>query len=78
MKYGHRLDCCTDRYVVLIRIITLGWMDNFRRVAEFRESAEMPKRRFTDEQTAFALRQAEAGSSVDKICRKLGFAEATF
>ncbi|SNT42198.1 putative transposase [Tropicimonas sediminicola] len=29
----------------------------------------MPKKRFTDEQIAFALRQAEAGMSVGEICR---------
>ena len=38
----------------------------------------MPKKRFTDEQIAFALRQAEAGTTVGEICRKLGVAEATF
>lgn len=38
----------------------------------------MPKKRFTDEQIAFALRQAEAGTSVSEICRKMGVAEATF
>lgn len=32
----------------------------------------MAKRRFTDEQIAFALRQAEAGTSVGEICRKMG------
>lgn len=38
----------------------------------------MPKKRFTDEQIAFAMRQAEAGTSVGEICRKMGVAEATF
>ena len=38
----------------------------------------MPKKRFTDEQTAFALRQAEAGRTIGGICRKLGIAEAPF
>ena len=38
----------------------------------------MPKKRFSDEQIAFALRQAEAGTSVGEICRKMGVAEATF
>jgi len=38
----------------------------------------MPKKRFTDEQIAFALRQAEAGASVGEICRQMGVAEATF
>jgi putative transposase len=38
----------------------------------------MPKKRFTDEQIAFALRQAESGTTVGEICRKMGVAEATF
>ena len=38
----------------------------------------MPKKRFTDEQIAFALRQADAGTAVGEICRKMGIAEATF
>lgn len=38
----------------------------------------MPRKRFSDEQIAFALRQAETGTAVAEICRKLGIAEATF
>ncbi len=38
----------------------------------------MPKKRFTDEQVAFALRQAEAGTAIGEICRKMGVSEATF
>ncbi len=38
----------------------------------------MRKSEFTEEQIAFALRQAEAGASVDEICRKLGITQATF
>ena len=38
----------------------------------------MPKGRYTDEQIAFALRQAEAGATIGEICRKMGVAEATF
>jgi putative transposase len=38
----------------------------------------MPKKRFTDEQIAFALRQAEAGSGVGEICHRMGVAEAKF
>jgi putative transposase len=34
--------------------------------------------RFTVEQIAIALRQAEAGTPVEDICRKLEIAEATF
>jgi putative transposase len=38
----------------------------------------MKKTRYTEEQIAFALRQAEAGTPVEDICRKLGVSEATF
>jgi len=38
----------------------------------------VPKKRFTDEQIAFALRQAESGTTIGEICRKMGVAEATF
>jgi len=38
----------------------------------------MPRKRFTNEQIAFALRQAENGSSVEEICRKMGVSEPTF
>ena len=38
----------------------------------------MPRKRFTNEQIAFALRQAENGASVDEVCRKMGVSEPTF
>jgi len=38
----------------------------------------MKKTRFTEEQIAFALRQAETGTKVTEVCRKMGVAEATF
>ena len=37
----------------------------------------MAKRNFSDEQIAFALRQAESGTSVAKIIQKLGISEQT-
>ena len=36
------------------------------------------KKRFTDQQIAFALRQAESGTPVAEITRKMGVSEATF
>jgi putative transposase len=38
----------------------------------------MKKSRFTDEQIAFALKQAETGTRVAEVCRKMGISEATF
>ena len=38
----------------------------------------MRKSKFTDEQIAFALRQAETGTRVSEVCRKIGVSEATF
>ena len=37
----------------------------------------MKQKRYTDEQIAFALRQAESGTAVAEICRKLGISEPT-
>ena len=36
------------------------------------------KKRFTDQQIAYALRLAEQGTRVTEICRKMGICEATF
>jgi len=38
----------------------------------------MKKSKFTEEQIAFALRQAENGTKVEEVCRKLGIAQQTF
>ncbi len=38
----------------------------------------MKNSRYTAEQVAFAMRQAESGTSVPEICRKMGIAEQTF
>lgn len=34
--------------------------------------------KFTDEQIAFALKQAETGTKVAEVCRKMGISDATF
>jgi putative transposase len=34
--------------------------------------------KFTEEQIAFALKQAELGTSVEEVCRKMGISDATF
>jgi|GEM_PF-3569769 len=36
----------------------------------------MPRKRFTNEPIAFAMRQAENGATVDEVCRKMGVTEA--
>lgn len=36
------------------------------------------KKRFTEQQIAFALRQASAGTPVTEICRKMNVSEPTF
>ena len=38
----------------------------------------MGKKHFTEDQIAFALRQAESGTSLAEILRKLGIGEQTF
>ena len=38
----------------------------------------MKKSKFTEEQIAFALHQAETGVSVEEVCRKVGVSQATF
>ncbi len=38
----------------------------------------MPKKRFSEDQIAFALRQADAGNAVCEICRKMGGRRPTF
>jgi len=38
----------------------------------------MRKARFTEEQISFATRQAESGTPVVEVCRKIGVSEQTF
>jgi putative transposase len=38
----------------------------------------MKRSKFTEEQIAYALRQAEAGTPATQVCRELGITEQTF
>ena len=38
----------------------------------------MKTSKYTEEQIAFALRQAETGTRVPEVCRKMGISEQTF
>jgi len=38
----------------------------------------MKKSRFSEQQIAFILRQAEEGTRVEEVCRKAGISEATY
>jgi putative transposase len=38
----------------------------------------MKTSKFSSEQIAFALKQAELGTSVDEVCRKMGISQATY
>jgi putative transposase len=38
----------------------------------------MKRSRFSEQQIAFVLRQAEEGTAVAEVCRKVGISEATY
>ena len=38
----------------------------------------MKRSKFSEEQIAYALRQAESGTAVADVCRQIGVSEATF
>lgn len=38
----------------------------------------MKRKRFSEEQIAFALRQSESGATIEEICRKMGVSQPTF
>jgi putative transposase len=38
----------------------------------------MKRSKFTEEQVTYVLRQAEAGTAVEDICRSMGISQATF
>ena len=38
----------------------------------------MKKSKFTEQQICFALHQADTGTHVEEVCRKMGISQATF
>ncbi len=38
----------------------------------------MKKSKFTDQQITFTLKQAETGTPIEEVCRKLGISQHTF
>ncbi len=38
----------------------------------------MKRKRFSEEQIAFALRQADSGTTIEETCRKMGISEPNF
>ncbi len=38
----------------------------------------MKKSKFTDQQIAFALKQAETGTPIEEVCRRRGISQQTF
>ena len=90
MKHWHRLLVCGlatnfglksrgQRRLRITPNLSPRGMSVFGRESGFRlGDRSMKKTRFTDEQMAFALRQAEAGTPVKEVCRKLGVSEQTF
>ena len=47
-------------------------------LASIEKTHSMKRSRYSQEQIAFAMRQAESGTSVGEVCRKMGISENTF
>jgi putative transposase len=59
--------------------LTKTWSSSMVRMNEIRKGVtRMRRSRFTEQQIVAALRQAESGTSVVEVCRKLGITEQTF
>ena len=41
-------------------------------------SHDVKRSKFTEQQIGFALKQAELGTPVEEVCRKMGISDATF
>jgi putative transposase len=67
-----------DDWSAWTRVKRTGYSRADEMPAEAGGGSKMRKSKFTDEQIAMALRQAEGGTPVAEICRKLQVTEATF
>lgn len=70
--YLHRL------LVAFVLTLTQHPDPNLGLESSYCREGQMPKKGFTEEQIVYALRQAEAGTPVLEVCRKLGVTEQTF
>src|SRR4029078_1922111 len=69
---------CRRPPLVCFRITGPSGAQFFRAFGTQRWRDAMKRKRFTEEQIAFALRQAESGISIEESCRKMGVSEPTF
>lgn len=47
-------------------------------ILTFERSHDVKKSKYTEQQIAFALKQAELATPVEEVCRKMGISDATF
>jgi Transposase len=52
-------------------------MWNFRQDFDLGRRACRERGKFTEEQIAFALKQAEVGTPIEEVCQKMGISDAT-
>jgi putative transposase len=47
-------------------------------ISPLKRSHAVKRSKFTEQQVAYALKQAELGTPVEEVCRKMGISDATF
>jgi putative transposase len=53
-------------------------LEFFPKIIKIEVGGKTMKKRYTEQQIAFALKQAECGIAVEEVTRKMGISEATF